>query len=413
MTMLRDLRRRRSDDRFRERFAQQWSEIRAERRAEVTVPTISAGPSNFTRAQVPWAVDLAAAWSWRMLVIAAAAFAVGWVVAQFSVIVMPLVIALLIAALAAPAVEASARVGFPRSLAAVLVVLGGLGAVVLLLTFVGQQVAQGFNDLAQQVVSGLGQIRGWLRTGPLQASESQISEAIRQAQDLVISSNEEMVTRLTDIGTVLGHVVAGFFIVLFATYFFLADGGRIWAWLVRLFPRAARTRADSSGKVAWRSLTQFVRATVLVAFVDAIGIVIVALILDVPLAPAIGVLVFLGAFIPLVGATLSGSVAVLVALVAQGPVVALLMLAGVILVQQVEAQVLQPFLLGRFVSVHPLGVLVAIACGVLLAGIAGALVAVPFVAALNAVVQHLAAYTEVGDDDPRDEVEAETDDPPS
>jgi len=221
------------------------------------------------------------------------------------------------------------------------------------------------------------------------------------------------VTRVTDIGTVLGHVVAGFFIVLFATYFFLADGGRIWAWLVRLFPRAARTRADSSGKVAWRSLTQFVRATVLVAFVDAIGIVIVALILDVPLAPAIGVLVFLGAFIPLVGATLSGSVAVLVALVAQGPVVALLMLAGVILVQQVEAQVLQPFLLGRFVSVHPLGVLVAIACGVLLAGIAGALVAVPFVAALNAVVQHLAAYTEVGDDDPRDEVEAETDDPPS
>ena len=147
--------------------------------------------------------------------------------------------------------------------------------------------------------------------------------------------------------------------------------------------------------MAWRSLTQFVRATVLVAFVDAVGIMLVAIVLKVPFATAIGVLVFLGAFIPMIGATLSGSVAVLVALVAQGPIVALLMLAGVIVVQQIEAHVLQPFLLGRFVSVHPLGVIVAIGMGVLVAGIAGALVAVPLVAALNAVAQYLANYSAV------------------
>ena len=131
----------------------------------------------------------------------------------------------------------------------------------------------------------------------------------------------------------------------------------------------------------------------LVAFVDAVGIMLVAIVLKVPFATAIGVLVFLGAFIPMIGATLSGSVAVLVALVAQGPIVALLMLAGVIVVQQIEAHVLQPFLLGRFVSVHPLGVIVAIGMGVLVAGIAGALVAVPLVAALNAVAQYLANYS--------------------
>ena len=165
----------------------------------------------------------------------------------------------------------------------------------------------------------------------------------------------------------------------------------IWAWVVRIFPRAARSRADSSGRVAWRSMTQFVRATVLVAGTDAMGIMVIALILKVPLVSAIGVLVFLGAFVPLIGAFLSGTVAVLVALVAQGPLVAALMLGGVVLVQQIEAHVLQPFLMGRFVSVHPLGVILAIAAGVIVAGVVGALVAVPLAAALNAVVQHLAA----------------------
>jgi hypothetical protein len=121
------------------------------------------------------------------------------------------------------------------------------------------------------------------------------------------------------------------------------------------------------------------------------------------------VLVFLGAFVPLIGATLSGTVAVLVALVAKGPVVALIMLAGVVVVQQIEAHILQPFLMGRFVSVHPLGVIIAIAAGILLAGIPGALVAVPFAAAANAVVQHLAAETTVGED-PEDALESDYED---
>ncbi len=388
LSRLRSTQRRKSDERFAERFAQQWSAMRADRRPELP-PSIRAGESNYARAEVPHGVDLAAAWSWRLLVLVAAGYVLARGISMFSVVVLPVVIALLLSALVVPLVTLLVRLRVPRGLASLVVVLGTIAVLALLLTFAGQQIAKGASDLSTQVVTGLEQIKDWLKTGPLHASDSQINGYIKSAQDAVTTSNEQIVARVTEVGTALGHIVAGFFIILFSTYFFLADGERIWAWVVRIFPRASRSRADSSGRIAWTSLTAFVRATVLVAFTDALGIMIGAAILKVPFVFAIGVLVFIGAFIPMIGATLSGSVAVLVALVAQGPVVALLMLLVVVAVQQLEAHVLQPFLLGRFVSVHPLGVIIAIACGVLLAGIAGALVAVPTVAALNAVVLHL------------------------
>jgi predicted PurR-regulated permease PerM len=385
-----------SDEHFRERFAQQWAEVRAGWHVNREID-IAAGKTNYTHAQVPYGVDLAAAWAWRMLVIAAASGLVLYLLRFFAVVVLPLIIALLLTALAAPLVTLLARV-LPRKLAALVVELAGIAAISLLLTFVGQQVANGVDDLSTQVVSGLEEIRTWLQNGPLHASDSQINGYIGQAQDFVKSQGTHAASRLTEVGSAIGHIIAALFIILFGTYFFMADGTVIWAWVVRIFPRTARLRADSSGRVAWTSLTQFVRATVLVAGTDALGIMLWAAVLGLPLVSAIGVLVFLGAFVPLIGATLSGTVAVLVALVAKGPVVALIMLAGVVVVQQIEAHILQPFLMGRFVSVHPLGVIVAIACGVIVAGIAGALIAVPLAAAANAVVQHLATFTEDPDE---------------
>jgi predicted PurR-regulated permease PerM len=291
-------------------------------------------------------------------------------------------------------------VGVRRGIGSIVVVVLTIGLVAALLIFAGQQVANGADDLANSTVDGLDKIRNWLQTGPLHASDSQINNYIQSVQDAITKQTEGggALGKVTEVGTAVGHVLAGFFIVLFSTYFFLSDGDRIWAWLVRLSPRAARERVDSSGRVAWISLTQFVRATVIVAATDAILIGIGAAILSVPFSLAIGVLVFLGAFVPIVGATVAGTVAVLVALVDQGLVTALIMLAVVIGVQQLEGHVLQPFLMGRWVSVHPLAVILAIGAGVLTAGVAGALVAVPLAAAANAVVQHLAAYTEPGDD---------------
>lgn len=392
-------RRDRADARFAERLSRELEQrsvsLQAEGEAQQDSEATHPGMSNLRRAEVPYGVDLAAAWSWRIIVIGTAAYFLSKVLAFFALVVMPVVIALFIAALVVPAVNVLARV-LSRGVAAFLVVLGVLGFVILMLTFATQQVVDGSTDLAAQVVSGLDQIRDWLRDGPLHASDKQIDDAIDELQNVVTTSNEELVGRITSVGTTVGHIVAGFFIVLFATFFFLADGHRIWTWLVRLFPRAARFRADASGRVAWLSLTQFVRATVLVAFVDAVGIMAVAAVLQVPFVMAIGVLVFLGGFVPLVGATVSGIVAVLVALVAQGPIVALIMLGGVIAVQQLEAHVLQPFLLGRMVEVHPLAVILSIAAGVYLAGIAGALVAVPLVASANAVGVYLSGQRESG-----------------
>lgn len=382
------------DERLFRRFAHQWAQLRDERRHEPT--GYATGPSNLRRAEVPFGLDLAAGWAWRVLVIAAAVYLLMWLVGYFAVVTIPIAIALLISALASPFVRLVTRIGIPRGLAALLVVLTGFALVGALLTFAGQQVAAGASDLADSTVQGLQEIRNWLRDGPLHASDSQINDYIKSAQDMITeqSKDGQVVTQVTEVGTALTHVLAGFFISLFATYFFLADGGRIWSWLVRIAPRGARERVDSSGRVAWISLVQFVRATVLVALVDAIGIAIGAAVLDVPFVLAIGVLVFLGAFVPMIGATVAGCVAILVALVDQGPITALLMLAVVIGVQQLEGHVLQPFLLGRWVSLHPLGVILAIACGVLVAGIAGALVAVPLAAAGNAVVLHLAEMAE-------------------
>jgi predicted PurR-regulated permease PerM len=353
---------------------------------KTTPPVESAVPPK--RVQIPHGVEVASAWSWRFLVIVLALVVILRTVQFFELLLVPVVVSVLICALVVPATDALATT-MPRGVAAMLSLLGVIGAVAGLLILVGQQLATGFDDLATQVSDGIGQIQDWLRTGPLNLSQSDLDDAVASAQAWITSDNAHLAARLAAVGATLGHVLAGFFIVLFTTYFLLYQGDQIWAWIVRLFPRAARDLVDGSGRAAWVSLTSFVRATVVVAFVNALGITLVAMVLKVPLAIPIGVLVFLGSFVPIVGATVSGSVAVLVALVAHGPLVALFMLIGVITVQQLEAHGLQPFLLGRAVRLHPLAVILVVAAGVLAAGIVGGLVAVPLAAMLNTIVKYL------------------------
>lgn len=341
------------------------------------------------RYEVPIGIEIAAAWSWRLILIAVAGYGLLWLAARFSEVSVPVAVALLGTALLIGAVDRMQRWGVPRGLGSLIALAGLLVAVVAAFTLVGQQLSTQFEELRDSVVEGIGQVQVWAKEGPLNLSDRQLADAIERLQELIASSDSAWLNQATEVGTRVGHFVAGFFIALFAMYFFMYEGDRIWAWLVGFFPKGSRARVASSGGAAWISLTAFVRATVLVALVDAIGIALVAVILDVPLAAAIGVLVFLGAFIPIVGALISGMVAVLVALVAHGPLTALLMLAGVIAVQQIESHVLQPFLMGRIVRIHPLAIILAIATGLVAAGIVGALLAVPVAAALNSVVKHL------------------------
>lgn len=337
---------------------------------------------------VPSAVRIAAAWSWRLLVIAAAVGALAWGMRYLSEVVVPVVVGVLLTALLIPVTNGLVRLRFPRGWASGVTVLATIAVVAGLLTLVGTQISSGFDDLSNQVGEGITKLRDLVRIN-FNVTDQQITGALQKARES-LTSNGALGQRAAEVGTTATHVIAGLFIALFCTFFFLYEGGRIWAWLVRLFPRQARAKVDSSGRKAWVSLTAFVRATLLVAAVDAIGISIGAAVLGLPLVSAIGILVFVGSFVPVVGALVSGSVAVLVALVAKGPLVAVLMLAVVIGVQQLEAHVLQPFLLGRAVSVHPLAVILVIATGVIVAGIVGALVAVPAAAVANTVVNHLA-----------------------
>jgi predicted PurR-regulated permease PerM len=267
--------------------------------------------------------------------------------------------------------------------------LVGLGVVAGIITLVVDRFIDGFTDLSEQVSAGLAQVRGYV-VDTFPVTERQLDEAVEQAQEFVTGSSDELASGALDTAATVGEVFTGIVLALFTLFFFLKDGRSIWLWLVGLFPADARAFMDEAARRAWRTLIAYVRATVVVALVDAVGIGIGLAVLGVPLVIPLSALVFLGAFIPIIGSFLAGSVAVLVALVAVGPIKALIVLAVVVLVMQLEGHVLQPLLLGRAVHVHPLAVVLAIAAGLLIAGIFGALIAVPVVACANVAGTYLA-----------------------
>jgi len=312
--------------------------------------------------------------------------------AVLRVVIIPVAVALLLAALFQPAAAALRRKGVNKSIAAAIVLIGGLlvvfgGLGLIVQTFIAQ-----LPDLSKQLGQAIDEIQGWLARGPLHMSQAQLGEYVKRLQEELSKNKGALTSGALSTAVTVGEMLAGFFVVLFTLFFFLRDGGQIWQFLCRLLPGPARAPIARAGHYSWHTLVSYVRATVLVAFVDAVGIGVGLAVLGVPLALPLAALVFLGAFIPVIGATLSGAVAVLVALVTVGPVKALIVLAIVIAVQQLEGHVLQPLIMGRAVALHPLAVILAIAIGVVAAGIVGGLVAVPLLAVANTAVRYLAAH---------------------
>ncbi len=354
------------------------------------VLTVQAGPT--VDDGIPRGVRIAGAWAWRLILFIAAAYLLLRLVGALSVVVIPVVVAVLLAALFEPAAAALRNRGVHRSLAAGIVLVGGLVVVGGSLTLIVQTFISQFDQLSTQVGQGVDEVQTWLAQGPMHLSQTQLSDGIERLQQTVTKNQGALTSGALSTAATLGEVLAGFFVVLFTLFFFLRDGGQIWQFLCRLLPRPAQVPAARAGHYSWHTLVSYVRATVLVAFVDAAGIGIGLAVLGVPLALPLAALVFLGAFIPVVGATLSGVVAILVALVTQGPVTALIVLGIVIAVQQLEGHVLQPLIMGRAVALHPLAVILAITTGVVTAGIVGGLVAVPLLAVGNTAVRYLAAH---------------------
>jgi len=332
-----------------------------------------------------------AAWSWQLLIIAAAAWVLLQFVMRLGVVIVPAALALMLTALLVPAVDFLNRRGAPRGGAVALVLICGLALVGSILAFVITQFADGLPDLADQVTRSIDSARHWLISGPLHLRPDQINHFGDTAIQTIRDHQQELTSgALSTAGTVT-EIVTGALLALFTLIFLLLGGRNIWRFMTQIAPATVRQRVGDAGAAGFHSLTGYVRATSVVALVDAVGIGTGLAIMGIPLALPLASLVFLGAFIPLVGAVLSGFVAVVVALLAKGFVYALITLGLIIAVMQLEAHVLQPLVMGRAVSIHPLAVVLGIAAGGVLAGVVGALLAVPTIAFINSAARVLLA----------------------
>ncbi|MGW0362243.1 AI-2E family transporter [Streptomyces sp. NPDC002990] len=342
---------------------------------------------------IPWGMRVAAEASWRLLLLAGMLWVLMRVISEVRLVVLAFAAALLVTALLQPFVVRLRRLGLPRGLATAVTAVLGFVVIGLAGWFVVWQVMENLDDLSDRVRDGIDELKRWALDSPFHVTEKQINDIAKNLSETIGTNTEQITTAGLQGVTVLVEVLTGILLAMFSTLFLLYDGKRIWTWVLGLVPAAARPGVAGAGPRAWRTLTAYVRGTVLVALIDAIFIGLGIYFLNVPMAVPLAVFIFLFAFIPLVGAVVSGALAVVVALVTQGVFSALMVLLVVLAVQQIEGHVLQPFILGRAVRVHPLAVVLAVAAGGMVAGIGGAVVAVPLAAVTNAVVGYLKAYS--------------------
>ncbi|MFI6205869.1 AI-2E family transporter [Streptomyces sp. NPDC051041] len=342
---------------------------------------------------VPWGLRVAAEAGWRLLVLAGTLWVLMRVISAVRLVVLAFAAALLITALLQPTVVRLRRHGVPHGPATALTAVLGFVIMGLMGWFVTWQVMENIDNLSGQVQDGIDELRNWLLNSPFHVTEKQINEIATNLREAVGANTDQITSAGLEGVTVVVEALTGLLLAVFSTLFLLYDGKRIWQWTLRLVPAAARPGVAGAGPRAWRTLTSYVRGTVIVALIDAVFIGLGIYFLDVPMAVPLAVFIFLFSFIPLVGAVVSGALAVVVALVTQGVFTAVMTLAVVLAVQQIEGHILQPFILGRAVRVHPLAVVLSVSAGGLVAGIGGAVVAVPLVAVTNTVATYLRAYS--------------------
>jgi predicted PurR-regulated permease PerM len=356
---------------------------------------------------------VAAEAGWRLLVLAGTVWVLMRVISAVQLVVFAFVIALLMTALLQPTVARLKRRGVPRGPATALTVILGFVLLGLLGWFVTWQVMENIDALSNQIQNGIDDLRNWLLKSPFHVTDKQINQIAKNLREAIGANTDQITSAGLEGVQVIVEALTGILLVFFSTLFLLYDGERIWQWFLKLVPAAARPGVAGAGPRAWRTLTAYVRGTVLVALIDAVFIGVGIYFLEVPMAVPLAVFIFLFSFVPLVGAVASGALAVIVALVTQGVFTALMTLVVVLAVQQIEGHVLQPFILGRAVRVHPLAVVLTVAAGGMVAGIGGAVVAVPLVAVTNTVVGYLRSYAgeqDFSDTGPRQPARPEAED---
>ena len=326
---------------------------------------------------MPTQLLVATGWTACLIVLGVGLYLLAALLAQLQVLVVAVVAALLLAALLSPVTEVLRKVKLPPVLAAggaLLVLVAGLAAI---LTLVSVRITAQIPQLRETVTSGVQHLRDYLVNGPLSLSASQVD----QVQEALVTGAQQTAPAPVSGAAAVLNALATIVLALAILFLLLKNGPATWRWLVERFAPGTRLRVDAAGRAAWDTLTSYIRGVVVVALIDAIGIGVALVLLGVPLASSLAMLTFLGAFIPIIGATVVGAMIVLVALATDGLVTALIVLGAVLLIQQLEGNVFYPWIMGNALRLAPLVVLLAVTGGWLLAGVLGAVIAVPLVAA--------------------------------
>lgn len=346
---------------------------------------------------VPWPLRLSAALSWRLIVVAIAAAGIAWAASKIWALIISVAIALLLAVLLEPLVRwLTVKAKLPRTLAAALGLLFLVALVAGSLSQAGTEITMQLPDLMTKASGGLDTFRDWLAKLPwkidMTVFDNVVTSAMTQITNYVQQNVQQIFSQAYSVTSSVVSLVSGFLIMLFCLFFFLKEGRTIWLWIVRLFPAPARTPLHESAIRGWVTLGSYVRTQIQVAAIDAVGIGLGAFFLGLPMVLPIIVVVFFASFVPIVGALVSGAIAILVALVDQGITAGVIMLVIILVVQQIESNLLQPLLMSHAVSLHPIAVLLVVAGAGSLGGIPGAVFGVPIAAFLNATFLYLHGY---------------------
>jgi len=338
---------------------------------------------------VTWPVRVAAAWSWRILAIAVGVWVLGQAFVRVELVAFSFVLALFFTAVLHPLEIRLRRLPGPASLSAGLALLIGVAALVGIGWFVTAQITDHSSQLGDQITSFVDKTRNWLRNGPFHLKTKDLDKLADNIQKAIKDHQGQLVSGAIETVRTVVEFIGALLLILLSTFFLLRDGEQVWNWVLRLFPRASHERLDLAARAGWRTLGGYMRGQVLIALFHGVSVMIILFVVRVPLAAALGVLIFLGSFVPLVGLTVTGALCVAVAGLEHGLTAAVVVAIAIIVLVQLEAHLLQPIIMSRSVEVHPLAIALAVLTGTVLAGIVGALLAVPFVAFLNTTISAL------------------------
>lgn len=340
------------------------------------------------RVSIPRWLAVAAGVGWRLLVVAAGLFVLGEAFNRLRELVVPIVIALFASTVLAPPAYWLRHQGWPPLLATWSVFLVGLAAVGAIVFGLIPSVQHDFSTLGTELNHGVTRIQNWLVTGPLHLSRHQVSSYIKQAEHAITSNQTGLLKGALSGVTVVTQVAAGVLLSIILTFFFVKDGDKMASWFLSLFREQRARDLQGLGSAVWRVLTSYIRGTALNGAINAAVLSIVLVALGVPLVVPIALLTFVGGFIPLAGAIVSGVLAALVALVSRGVIAAVVVVGATVLIHNLEGYLVGPQVLGRAVRLHPVAIILLLGLGTILGGIIGTFLAVPVAAVIIAVVHH-------------------------